>query len=149
MRLVAKSILTFMVIMTCLCQVVAFAPRCTPNALQPISSSSQIPSLNPLHMSADPDDVKKETTWDRITGPKLFKVRNKERRLTNKRKLLITHYFHTFLIPWSPIILTMIDGHELAGNTRGATCTTPNHDRFTHDSSRVRGWHRTRQLWHT
>eukprot|EP00553_Chaetoceros_curvisetus_P002521 CAMPEP_0204617690 /NCGR_PEP_ID=MMETSP0717-20131115/4596_1 /ASSEMBLY_ACC=CAM_ASM_000666 /TAXON_ID=230516 /ORGANISM="Chaetoceros curvisetus" /LENGTH=221 /DNA_ID=CAMNT_0051631289 /DNA_START=52 /DNA_END=717 /DNA_ORIENTATION=+ len=60
--------------MTCLCQVVAFAPRCTPNVLQPISSSSQIPSLNPLHMSADPDDTKKETTWDRITGPKLFKT---------------------------------------------------------------------------
>lgn len=56
--------------MTCLSQVVAFVP----NVLQPFSQSTQFPSINSLHMSTDPDGMKKETTWDRITGPKLFKT---------------------------------------------------------------------------
>jgi hypothetical protein len=36
-------------------------------------SRSNRPNVVTLAMAADPD-LKKETTWDRITGPKLFKT---------------------------------------------------------------------------
>lgn len=43
------------------------------NAVKGISKK-QVNKMNSLHMSANGEEKKKETTWDRITGPKLFKT---------------------------------------------------------------------------
>jgi len=53
----------------------AFTPVSTRCFQAPLSTQARIQTHHFFGESDEPGEKKKETTWERITGPKLFKVR--------------------------------------------------------------------------
>lgn len=77
-----KASIVSLLIVSCITNTIAFTskPFLTTKTISiPSHPSLSTSTISSLHMSADPSEeeieIKKETTWDRITGPKLFKVR--------------------------------------------------------------------------
>ena len=75
----------------------------------------------------------KETTWDRMTGPKLFKVRIMCVATMTRNDVCPPGSINSFLLS-----LSSPDRHELAGHSFCPSCSSPNFDRFANDPPWIR-----------
>ena len=115
-----------------------------------VRSSRQItanirPTLTTLRMFGEESSTKKrESTWDRITGPKLFKVSEIQYShgiIDMCTFFTLTHHKATTLSDsLESVVSNYIDGDKLAGDSFRASSSSQSDDGALDDSPRLRGY---------
>jgi hypothetical protein len=116
----------------------------TVRSSRPVTANIR-PALTTLRMSGEESSTKKrESTWDRITGPKLFKVSEIQYSLGNIDMYTIftlSHHKATTLSDYlESVVSNYKDGDKLAGDSFRATSSSQSDDRALDDSPRLRGY---------